>query len=528
MITVYRFLGCFGGDVPAHRLRAAARVHDRSPDGPCVRRGEGWALVSGRTAFRGRVAAVLDGEIDNRLALFTRLEVRGHAVADRDGSAVLRAAFELDGAEFAEHLDGAYAAAVVDARAAPVLVLATDDAGTTPLYYHWDPGRGCLRFASEIPALLALLTDPPGLWEPGLDAYLTTGAALDGATLIDGVRMLPPGTTAVCSRGRGLSLVRRAAKAPRTAAVPPRGLGGPGPTPAGAGEAGADAARLPELLPELLWRLGQPDADPGTLGGYLRFGSARRAGERTALAPDPVGEIAEGRARVEEAVRARDGVRLARYADALAPVPADARSRLYSADYRAYLADRGDAALRLAERLGAPCEAGPGAARGALTRFELEVLLPARGLRRLAHLSGAQGVRARLPVSPRRAWEAAEAAEARPGAALGGLLTGDGPLAGYVREVLAPGRLRAGGLLDPAAVRRLLDAQAARPDDRLAAAVWALLTFEVWREEYALARRTPVRLPARPAVLLTAPAPRRAGRAASPDRAGAAGAAGPG
>ncbi|MCX5380591.1 hypothetical protein [Streptomyces sp. NBC_00091] len=562
---MYRFLGHFGAGLPAHRLRAAAaQLRTGPPGGLCLHHGEGWALAAGRASALGDVTAVLDGEIDNRLALATRLEVRGHAVADRNDPALLRSAFELDGAEFAAHLEGGYAAAVVDARAEPVLVLATDAAGTTPLYYHWEPGRGRLCFASDVPALLALLPDPPGLWEPGLDAYLTTGAPLDGRTLIEGVRMLPPGTTAVCSHRTGLRLVRRAGAARRTVPAPGTaagarerlleqvrrrsggagplcvlGSGGPGaelvaelagaarpelasvgvPDGGVPGSGGLDPARLPELLPELAWRLGQPDPDPAALRGFALFEAARRAGFRTALATDPVEELAEGRRRVGAAVRAGSA---AAYADTLGPVPAGARSRLYSSEYRAYLAGRGDAARSLAERLGGGAELA-----GAAARFELEVLLPARGLRRLAHLSAAHGVRARLPLSPRRAWAALPAAG--PGAAgqpVTALLTRDGPLAALALEVLSPGRLRSSGLLDPAAVGSLLAAQFDRPSDRLAATVWSLLMFELWREEYAVA----VRRPARPAEVLTLTAAGRwrAGPAAGPAVAAAAAARAPG
>ncbi|MEV6400624.1 asparagine synthase-related protein, partial [Streptomyces sp. NPDC051907] len=437
-------LGHFGADVSPHRVRvAAAQMCDAPLGGGCVRRGPGWALAAGRAATGGGITAAFEGDIDNRLALFTRLEVRGHAVADRDEAAVLRSAFELDGAEFPEHVQGAYAAAVVDARGAPVLVLATDDAGTTPLYYHWDASREQLCFASEIPALLTLLPGRPSLWEPGLDAYLAAGAPLHDRTLIDGVRVLPPGATAVCRRGRGLRVTRRASASGRTAPAPGPaasaeptcllGAGGPGadlvtdlrgparqelPSVGLAAEQGAgqgsgqraeiDAARLPHLLPDLVWRLGQPDADPAALTAYVLYESAHRAGFRAALATDPVDEIIDGRARVETAVRADPptasgaGAWLARYVDGLAAVPGKTRTRLYSSDYRAYLADRGDTAQTLAAQLGE--EAAGGARRAALTRFELDVLLPARGLRRMAHLSGSHSVCARLPIAPRPAW----------------------------------------------------------------------------------------------------------------------------
>ncbi|GAA0288358.1 hypothetical protein GCM10010302_28380 [Streptomyces polychromogenes] len=571
-----RFLGHFGFRLPSHRLRAAAALLDPAPGGACVNRGEGWGLAARRTCSRDGITAVLDGTVDNGLALFTRLEVRGRGVADRDGPAVVRAAYEVDGAEFARHVEGDFAAAVVDARGAPVLVLACDAAGTVPVYYHWDAGRGRLCFAPDVPALLALLPDPPGLWEPGPDAYLATGGPLDGHTLIDGVRVLPPGTTAVCSRRGGLRLLPGAGAGPGAESGPGRGSGvreravdqvrrrsgGPGPVcllgsggpgfalaeglaavarpglasvgaPEGRGggaRAGRVAEPAAELVAELVWRTGLPDADPAVLSGAALFGAAREAGFAAALATDPLDELARARRRVGEAVA--DGSP-ARYAEALAVVPAGLRERLYSRDYGAYLADRGDAGQALAGRLDGACgEGGRAALRGVLTGFELEVLLPARGLRRLAHLSAAHGVRARLPLSPHLAWEAL----AEPRAAVGRAgvwrpFTAppvlEGALGALVRDVLSPGRLAASGVFDPAAVGRLLHAHSARPSGRLAGAVWALLVFELWREEFAVAVRRPVR-PEGPLTLTLAAARRPVAAAAGTGRAAAAAAAAPG
>jgi len=58
-----------------------------------------------------------------------------------------------------------------------------------------------------------------------------------------------------------------------------------------------------------------------------------------------------------------------------------------------------------------------------------------------------------------------------------------GPLAGFVREVLAPERLRRGGVFDPAAVARLVDAHLSGARDHRRS-LWSLLAFECWRLEY--------------------------------------------
>src|SRR5262249_36749330 len=58
-----------------------------------------------------------------------------------------------------------------------------------------------------------------------------------------------------------------------------------------------------------------------------------------------------------------------------------------------------------------------------------------------------------------------------------------GPLAGLLREILAPERIRRGGLFDPSAVSRLVDEHIAgtRDHDNV---LWSLAAFELWRLEY--------------------------------------------
>jgi asparagine synthase (glutamine-hydrolysing) len=58
-----------------------------------------------------------------------------------------------------------------------------------------------------------------------------------------------------------------------------------------------------------------------------------------------------------------------------------------------------------------------------------------------------------------------------------------GPLAGTLAEVLAPDRLRAGGVLDAEAVGRLVieHVRGVRDHRRI---LWALLVFESWRAHH--------------------------------------------
>jgi asparagine synthase (glutamine-hydrolysing) len=58
-----------------------------------------------------------------------------------------------------------------------------------------------------------------------------------------------------------------------------------------------------------------------------------------------------------------------------------------------------------------------------------------------------------------------------------------GPLAGHLREILAPERMRRSGLFDPNAVSRLVDEHIAGMRDH-DSALWSLVVFERWRLEY--------------------------------------------
>jgi asparagine synthase (glutamine-hydrolysing) len=58
-----------------------------------------------------------------------------------------------------------------------------------------------------------------------------------------------------------------------------------------------------------------------------------------------------------------------------------------------------------------------------------------------------------------------------------------GPLAGPLRQILAPERMRRGGLFDPGVVSRLVDEHVAGARDH-DSVLWSLVAFEVWRLEY--------------------------------------------
>nr|WSW44642.1 asparagine synthase (glutamine-hydrolyzing) [Streptomyces sp. NBC_01001] len=592
-----RIHGHFNAGMTPHDLRTVAAVQRHGgPDAQSNAYGPGWALGSNRLAITDpgggdqpyrlgdSITVVFNGEIYNHDELRRDLAARGHAFRDRCDGAVIPALYLEYGLDFTEHLDGMYAIAVMDTRAEPTLVLATDGVGMKPLYYHWDAARARLCFASEIPALLAFGTVGAVPWEYGLDAYLATKTPFGEQTMFQGVRVLPPAATAVVSRSRGLRVFRResapvtdpglteAEAAERTrellrrevarlsvadvpvAAITSGGLDSSlvtvlaaervadlhafniayrGTWPAderafarevaeGCGatyhQVEIDPRTFPELLPEVVWHLGQPNADPITLSTYALFDAVRAAGYRVALTGDAADELFGGYDRIRAALRVPPGGDwVTGYVEELAAVPRAMREELYSDDYRDLIRRSGSDADHIAAMLReADAASGAGGDRlAAITAFEVGSRMPAYHLRRVDHLSMSASVEVRLPFCQP---SVVDLARALPGsykvagdrgkrvlyaAAAGRLpasvldrpkqpftlpitamLAPGQPLMAFARDLLAKDRLARHGLLDPVRVDDLLHRQAEHPSARAALAIWALLVHELWLDQF--------------------------------------------
>lgn len=586
-----RIFGHFDTEVTRHQLRTVAAVQRHGgPDAQTFADGAGWALGSNRLAVMDpsggsqpyrlgeHITVVFNGEIYNHAELRARLSALGHRFHDTCDGSVLPALYAEFGADFTEHLDGMYSVAVMDLRGEPTLLLASDEVGMKPLYYHWDDRTRQLRFASELPALLTFPGVRAGVWEPGLDEYLSTKTPFGEQTMFEGIRVLPPATTLTVSRTRGLRQVRRPAR-PRAE------------FPVGAAEAAervrellrAETARLiradvpvsvitsggldsslvsalaaeaapglhsfniaysgdwphderhfarevalrnntrhhqveidpstfPDLLPQVVWHLGQPNADPITLSTYALFTAVRDAGFRVALTGDAADELFGGYDRIRAAMDVpRGGDWVSAYVDSLAAVPRALRDKLYSPAYREFTRSRGSAADRIARTLASS------AARRmeTITEFETGARMPAYHLRRVDHLSMAASVEVRLPFCQpslvryaaslpeelkvsdgrvkRTLYRAAagllpESVLSRPKQPftlpIVAMLVPGSALFSYARDVLAPARLRERGMLDPVAVDWLFTRQETRPSERSALAIWSLLVHELWLEQF--------------------------------------------
>jgi asparagine synthase (glutamine-hydrolysing) len=274
-----------------------------------------------------------------------------------------------------------------------------------------------------------------------------------------------------------------------------------------------DPSSFPELLSDVVWHLGQPNADPITLSTFALFRAVRDAGFKVALTGDAADEMFGGYARMTEAVTAPCGPGwIDTYLDRLAAVPAALRAGLYTDAYAAAVADRGPA---LPHGLLTTLRHGPGTRLQRVCAVEQRYRLPAYHLRRVDHLSMASSVEARLPFCqpsvvryattltdehritgggvkralyaaadglvpdsvlnrPKQPFTLPITAMLQPGSALWDL----------ARDALAPAVLRADGRLRPETVQGLFTEQANNPSDRNSLTLWSLMSHQMWREQF--------------------------------------------
>ena len=138
----------------------------------------------------GDTAIAFNGEIYNHLEIRSELEGLGHRFHSHcDTETVLRAYLQWDTKCF-QRLRGMFAVALwTESRKR--LVLVRDRIGIKPLYYY--RGGDDLYFGSELKAIFAHPEIPRELDLEALDQYLSVNYVPGPATLIAGIRKVPPG-----------------------------------------------------------------------------------------------------------------------------------------------------------------------------------------------------------------------------------------------------------------------------------------------------------------------------------------------
>jgi asparagine synthase (glutamine-hydrolysing) len=194
---------------PAVVARITKAMERRGPDGTGVHAAGPVALGHRRLKIidlseRGAqpmvdsalgLAVVFNGCIYNYRELRAELEGAGYAFFSTSDTETVLKAYAHWGAACVEHFKGMFAFAVSE-RDSGRLVLARDRLGIKPLYLT--EGRGFLRFASSLPALLEGGGVDTSIDPVALHHYMTFHSVVPAPrTILAGVRKLPPATVRV-------------------------------------------------------------------------------------------------------------------------------------------------------------------------------------------------------------------------------------------------------------------------------------------------------------------------------------------
>ena len=139
-------------------------------------------------------------------SLYANGEVSEEDSASSSGSvAAVCSLYERDPESFPAGLDGYFSLALWDAERHRV-TLTNDRLGNRPFYYHVDPARSLLIFASELKAILEHPVVRREVDRRGLAAYLSRGYVPAPLTIFKGISKATPGQAVVFDADAGLSI----------------------------------------------------------------------------------------------------------------------------------------------------------------------------------------------------------------------------------------------------------------------------------------------------------------------------------
>lgn len=219
MCGITGLLNLDGAPAPADILdRMTDLLAHRGPDGRGVFRDGPLGLGHRRLAIidlspagaqpmrRGDLTISYNGELYNFQELRAELESRGHAFASRSDTEVVLAAYAHWGPDCLKRFNGMFALAVWDAKER-TLFLARDRYGVKPLYYACFGER--FLFGSEWKAILAHPAAQRRLDLEALAEYFVFQNLFTDRTLVQGVRLLPPGHHLTIAPGQGEPRIQR-------------------------------------------------------------------------------------------------------------------------------------------------------------------------------------------------------------------------------------------------------------------------------------------------------------------------------
>lgn len=142
---------------------------------------------------------VFDGAIDNRADLGGRNADRAPGTTSVDDALLALKLLQQRGTDALQQLAGQFALAIWDSSAGR-LILARDRIGYAPLYFTLDRDR--FVFASEYKALLAIGSVPARPNRNAIQVIQSTKWIMPGATCLEGIHPVAPGTWLEASRDR--------------------------------------------------------------------------------------------------------------------------------------------------------------------------------------------------------------------------------------------------------------------------------------------------------------------------------------
>jgi asparagine synthase (glutamine-hydrolysing) len=214
-------VGLSSSNLGGNPALALSRIEHRGPDGTGAfqsRAMDCWlghrrlAIIDTSAAAHqpmvskcGRFVIAYNGEIYNFRELRAQLKAEGMNFRSTSDTEVLLELFALRGLACLSELNGMYAFAVYDTLR-EYLYLCRDPNGIKPLYFF--NVDGAFGFASEIKALLPLMTRAPTLDARAINRYLSYMWCPGEGTPFQEVRKVRPGEMLVVCRGNVISRQR--------------------------------------------------------------------------------------------------------------------------------------------------------------------------------------------------------------------------------------------------------------------------------------------------------------------------------
>src|SRR5438876_11027772 len=145
------------------------------------------------------VWVIFNGEIYNYKELRAELQSKGHQFRTSSDTEVIVHGYKEWGTKVFNHLNGMFGLAIWDVRNER-LIVARDAMGIKLVYYRIANGQ--LSFGSEIRAVLAAETTPPGVDPVALNLFLRFRYTPSPLTIFQNIRKLAPGTMLVAEGGK--------------------------------------------------------------------------------------------------------------------------------------------------------------------------------------------------------------------------------------------------------------------------------------------------------------------------------------